>query len=259
MKFKDSFSNTNLDMTRLILIPSGGSDGFISKFEIDPKCFLKYAKEDLLTGEGKGEINALSNAKRAIDCQIDEVFCRFGINYQKIPTAIESFVGFYEFQDDISYKLKIIQALNLAPGFIIGKARTLRNKLEHFYKVPTKNEVKDAIDIADLFIRTVDGIFRSQINEFYITDQTNFIEDYDFTNGYAIEFDPEKRILNINEHINGKRTRKVSMTINDPEFYGFIRLMNSINDEFELTESFKVIGKLINHPTPKKYIKVEQY
>ena len=78
--------------------------------------------------------------------------------------ATRSFAPIYikevinEFEKDISYnntlsfKLRFIQALEIAPTFLISKIRKLRNKLEHEYIVPKENEAKETIEIAGFFI-----------------------------------------------------------------------------------------------------------
>ena len=51
------------------------------RFEIDPETFLDYAKEDFLSFDERGCINALSNVKRSIECQSDIIHFSFGIPY----------------------------------------------------------------------------------------------------------------------------------------------------------------------------------
>ncbi len=77
---------------------------------------------------------------------------------------------YFEFESDIPIKLRIIHALNLAPSLIISKSRTLRNKLEHMYKKPEIDDVKEALDVADLFIRSVTGKLGMLWSEFEIVD-----------------------------------------------------------------------------------------
>lgn len=266
MTFRESLEITKLDLSKLIVIPSGGSGGFFCEFDITPKDFLRYAKEDLRESGGRNIINGLSNAKRAIDCQIDNVLHNLGLDYHKPNKAVERFLSHIDFKDDISFKLKIISALNLAPGFLIGKTRTVRNKLEHYYKIPSIEEAKESIDIADLFIRSVDGILRLPTNEFYITDEQNYLEKpnehyENFKTGYFINFDPKIKEIEFNIRIDDRQLPIPKFTISNSniEFFGFIRLMFSIDDDSELTESFKIISQLINHPIPVKHIKVEQY
>jgi len=264
MTFRESLALTKLDLSKLIIIPSGGGGGFSCDFDISPKDFLRYAKEDLNGSEGRNTINALSNAKRAIDCQIDDILLNLGLDYHKLPKSVEVFVKCLEFKDDISFKLKIISALNLAPSFLVSKTRIIRHKLEHYYKVPSIEETKEAIDIADLFIRSIDGIVRIPTNEFYITDQENYRMEQNthheyFEKGYYFDFDSKSKNVELSILLPENRERSVIINNDSPEFYGFIRLMFSIDDEFELTESFKIISQLINHPIPIKHIKVEQY
>lgn len=258
MNFLESLNTTKLDFTNLVVIPNGGSNIIGLNFALSPKDFLKYAKEDLYTRDARGVINSISNAKRAIDCQVDCLLSCFGIDYDKPHKSTEGFVSCFNFDDDISYKLKIIQCLNLAPSFIISKYRNLRNKLEHLYQLPLIVEAKEAVDIAELFIRSIEGYYGGLTNYFHITDINNYIDEYSFRNGYDFSYDPENKKLNLLEIIDGNRHNIIEIDVANPEFLGFIRLMNSIDDEFELTESFKVIAKLINHPTPAKHIKVYQ-
>jgi hypothetical protein len=250
-----------LDFTKLVLIPSGGSGGFSSDFDVSAKDFLRYAKEDLHSGGDRATINALSNAKRAIDCQIDEVFHSLGLDFQNLPKALEPFVSFYKFKNDLPYKLKIIQSLNLAPAFIVSKARSIRNKLEHFYKIPSLNEVEESIDIADLFIRCIDGKLKIPTNEFYISDEHNRIKNdyYGIKKGYSVDISLRNKTIEIREIQDEKWGEEVSVTKDDSEFYALVRIMNSMDDDYEVLDSFKLLAHLIQYPTPIKHIQVQQH
>ena len=90
MNLKESLKESKIDLTNLILIPSGGGGSDNSDFEISPKDFLRFSKLDFHSNNRKGLINSLTNAKRAIDCQIDETFSVLGIDFQEIPNQAES-------------------------------------------------------------------------------------------------------------------------------------------------------------------------
>lgn len=47
-------------------------------FEIKPLEFLKFAEKDLEEKTEKSRINALSNIKRGIDCQLDSLLILLG-------------------------------------------------------------------------------------------------------------------------------------------------------------------------------------
>lgn len=69
---------------------SGKIDKFDIGFDISPNEFLKYAENDLKSKVEHRNVNALSNAKRAIDCQIEGLLKLFG--FYKI--AKRKFWGF---------------------------------------------------------------------------------------------------------------------------------------------------------------------
>lgn len=264
MTFQDSLKNTKLDFSKIIIIPSGGGTSLKYDFEINPRDFLKYAKEDIASKEIRGIINSISNSKRAIDCQIDNVLYNLGIDYHKIPKSVENFVKCFEIANDTSFKSKLISALNLAPNFLISKTRVVRHRLEHHYKTPSIDEANDSIDIADLFIRSIEGLLKLPTSDFYITDEKHYQKDYNafhenFDSGYLFSFDLGEDKIKLREIYPGSRDTIIYVPNTEPEFFGFIRLMNSIDDDFELTNSFKAIAQLINHPTPSKHIDVIQY
>jgi len=253
---KELLKEIKIDLTSLILIPSGGTGGPDSGLEIKPKTFLRYAKKDLNEGSERGLINALSNAKRAIDCQIDEALIIFGIDYDNLPKELEEFIVYFKFEGDIPYKLKIIQALNLAPSYITSKTRLLRNKLEHYYKIPKKESVKEAIDIAELFIRSIEGKIKMIPDEFDITDKKNQIDTYEYKSGTSIRFRIENKRFELRVKKNKKIIGQVEVSAKDQEYFGLLRLVNSIEDEYECEESMKCIISLIKHPMPIEKIKL---
>ncbi|MBR8535425.1 hypothetical protein KDU71_07620 [Carboxylicivirga sediminis] len=257
MNLLELLIKTKLDLTKLIVIRSGGDASVYSDIAIRPIDFLKFAKEDLRAENDRGIINALSNAKRAIDCQIDIILDDIGINYTEIQDSVTPFINCFEDKNDLSYKLKIVQGLNLAPGFVIGKYRTLRNKLEHLYEIPTIEEVKEAIDIAELFVRSITGYYNSRLNDFYITDEKNYLKDFDYKKGYEISFRGGK--FNICEMDNKNRINEIDLTPKDSAYFGLVRVMNSFDDSFEVIESLKILMSLLNHPMPIKHIKATVY
>lgn len=108
------FSKTKIDFTKITVEVSGGG-GSVEYFQIKPRDFIYYAKEDLRTGMDSGLINALTNAKRAIDCQIDTILQTFGIDFDNLPSATETFISYInDGKNDLPQKLKLIKALQIA-------------------------------------------------------------------------------------------------------------------------------------------------
>ena len=258
MDFKESIKIVKLDFTSLVIVPCGGSGEEKAYFEISPKEFLRYAKDDFNSNYNHKLINSLTNAKRAIDCQIDEVLTIFGISYNSIPNQSKNLLEIAKVNNKLPYKLQLIQALNLAPGFIVAKARSLRNKLEHHYSIPSKRQVQESIDIAELFIRSIEGKTKIIENEFVLSDKKNYSSDWNYDKGYSITFDLETKKFILRSSFNSSGLESFEIRNTAKEFYGFLRLMNSIEDEIECEKSFQYISIMIDHETPVDKIKMKR-
>lgn len=260
-KLLNLLKETKLDLTKACLIPSSGEGFNKNVFEITPKDFLRFAKHDLKQNDERGFINSLTNSKRAIDCQVDEALEKLGIGYQNFSPETTTFLKHFDLNDDIPIKLKIIHALNLAPSLIISKTRTLRNKLEHIYQKPTLIEVQEALDVADLLIRSIEGKLRIIENDFSLTDENNYNEEnhWTFNNGLEINFSTTDKKFEIRKRVNSKMQGGVTTILpKDKEFCCLIRLMFSIDDDIEIEESFKAILKQIEHPIPTEKVSIIQ-
>lgn len=252
--------DTKIDLTKAYLVPSGGSGDLDSKFDLTPKNFLRFAKQDIQSEDDRGIINSLTNSKRAIDCQTDEALEKCGIKSNDFDPDIKKFIEHFDLVEDIAIKLKIIHALNLAPSILISKTRTLRNKLEHFYQKPTIDEAKEALDVADLFIRSVEGKFKMLTNDFGLTDEKNYDNNdhWDFINGLNFSFDTDKRNFSVQKIIGKKNVENLVIDCNYIEYYGLLRLMFSIDDDIDLEETLKVLLKQLEHPMPTEKVSLIQ-
>lgn len=179
---------TNIEIS-LGVPPVAHLENYSFGFEISPRDFLSFAQQNLKMNDKKGLISALSNAKRAIDCQIDLVILFYGFNYSKFEKAncysqIKSLINEYEIENQkfsgVPFKLKFITSFGIAPSFLVSKIRELRNKLEHEYKMPSKAEVREAVEVAELFINSTENIITRNFyhsiffgNNLYIDDSYN--------------------------------------------------------------------------------------
>lgn len=239
---------SRLNLTDMTLRTISGT-GFQEKiFDISPKDFLKFAKMDLKNEDEHGFINSLTNSKRAIDCQIDETIEMLISKSDIFNPIINDFLNYFEFESDIPFKLKIIHALNLAPSLIISKSRALRNKLEHIYKKTEIHEVKEALDVADLFVRSISGKLSMIWTDFEIVDWKN----------NELHFQFSERSFKINYTKNDKFINTYLIDSNHIEFMGLLRLMLSSQDEIEIEETFKILLKQINHPMSPEKVRLYQ-
>lgn len=124
-------------------------------FEIMPKDFLNFAKSDLKLKNKRSSVNALSNAKRAIDSQIDSILYILGY-YDKSRKEKWNFPK----------KIDFLNYLGIASPNVLKKINKSRNLLEHEYKYPHKEKVDDIIDIVDLFLRATEKIVNRIVHFF---------------------------------------------------------------------------------------------
>jgi hypothetical protein len=246
-----------IDFTSTIVEFDSGT-GHENPFELKARDFLRFAKTDFKSNNKKGNINALTNAKRAIDCQIDTAFTLFGIQYDSIPESSNKIIeltGLKSF--DLPHKLKLIQALDFAPSGLISKTRTLRNKLEHYYKNPEEEEVKDAIELAELFVLSIESHIKIIEDSFSITDKKKHNESPYINNCIKVDFDYEEKNISLAFYKERDKIETIMLNQNDETFYALVKIINNMHEEIEMEDSIKIFLKIIEHPIPEKNIRVE--
>ena len=116
-----------------------------TKFETSPSDYISFAETDIESGLEHRYINALSNAKRALDCQADRILKCIG--YFKLSK--KKFWGFPK-------KIELINRLDILAPRILKKINKIRNLMEHDYIKPKEEQVEDFIDVVALFIASTD-------------------------------------------------------------------------------------------------------
>ncbi|MDR7370058.1 hypothetical protein SAMN05444397_10948 [Flavobacterium aquidurense] len=254
---------SKLNLTDLLIVIEGGEGMKASSFDINPKDFLRFARQDLSDSKDRGYINSLTNSKRAIDCQVDDLLEIVGIKIKDENKDLENFAKLFDFDaNDIAFKLKLIHSLNLAPSLLVSKARTIRNKLEHYYQMPKETEVKEALDVADLFIRSIEGKIRLPNTMFYITDFNQCKEENNWKVFKHIHFtyNTEKNFFHISlRELDTSKDSIEEITIfaNDKEYCALLNIMFSNDDEATVDYAVKKLLKFIGHPIPTENVNVE--
>lgn len=253
--------DTKIDFTKAIFEYSSGGALNYNNFDITPKEFLRFAKEDLETGGTRGIINAITNSKRAIDCQIEEVLIKLSVNtcnQKHLNKLIQSLYS----DVNTHHNLKVIHSLNLAPTLLISKTRNIRNKLEHLYQCPLLEEAQEALDVAELFIKTVDGQMNTIIEEFIITDEKNYKPEATWNAqngiGFRIDYGLNNFHIDILKILDSKIMDSIIINNQSEEFPYLLRLVLSQGDDFELTQSLKLLLETIKHPLPLKHINISE-
>ncbi|HSY62732.1 MAG TPA: hypothetical protein VK796_12695 [Cytophaga sp.] len=104
-------------------------------FDIGPQDFYLLAEKDF---ETDNTVNCLSNAKRALDAQVNSLLIVFGFD-NKLRKS---------FPD----KIEILNAVGVIAPRILLKINEQRNLLEHEFKRPNKDKVEDFLNITALFL-----------------------------------------------------------------------------------------------------------
>jgi hypothetical protein len=227
-------------------------------FEITPKEYLKFAKQDLKDNSDRALVNALSNAKRSIDCLIESTLQGLSINIEK-NGLINNFCNKVLSKENKSIEpmiLKLFTALGFAPSVLITKVRKIRNDIEHEYKLPKKEDVIEAIEVAELLIHSVESK-RIKSSEILLIDKNRnrgILFDLSVNNKFNLNFVE----IPDDEHI----FRKLTYNFNEGEliYYYFIRAMIVVEqDEEELFEVIKLLISEIKPTLLKEHIKCKMY
>jgi hypothetical protein len=196
----------------LTIQTSYSSETLKTRFDISPQDFIKYSEIDLSNNYDHNIINALSNSKRALDCQLDTLLVAF---------------GYYDLSQKESWsfpkKLELISDLGVIAPRVLTKINKQRNLLEHQFIKPQKEQVEDFLDIAMLFIASTDKYslkFISHITYSNDSSNTNFVLNNDYQNKMLVVY------IQSNEKQKQKKAEKktVKIKVNDPDYKTLFRI-----------------------------------
>jgi hypothetical protein len=153
-----------------------------TSFETMPSEFIGFAELDLQSTFDHKYINALSNAKRALDCQADRLLKLFG--YYK--DSQDKFWGFPK-------KIELIQKFQIIAPRVLNKINKTRNLMEHQYIKPKATQVEDFLDIVSLFIASTDHYASNFIEEVTYINEDN--EEFKNLSEIEITIDSKNAII----------------------------------------------------------------
>ncbi len=119
----------------------------VKLYDIDAQECLRSAKQDLRDDSGKGGPNALRNSDEAIRCRVDELLKLLNL------TALSTRQRW-----NLPKKLQTLEAFGVPNLEILKTIASKRNRLVHQHVRPEQKEVRDAVEVADLFLRATDQL-----------------------------------------------------------------------------------------------------
>lgn len=249
MKLKSLIDESKIDFTKTVIKLDCGTR-LSHNFEINPIELVSFAKSDYRENTNRGLINSLSNAKRAIDCQVDRILLSLGYELDSLPKNIDQFIDEYcEDNGDYPKKLKLINSLGMAPCSLISEIRTLRNVMEHEYIIPKDFEVKKAIELAELFVSATDRRLLD-VWDFEITDSHR--QKKGAITGICLGFGSNEKIK---AYLAGRHA-DIEIDVDDEEYPYVMRMCFLIEQEEESLRVLKSILRLCGHPIPSEKIKL---
>ncbi|MBP1139211.1 MULTISPECIES: hypothetical protein [Pseudomonas] len=143
MDIKEFCLAHGFDMSKCGVALGGGSFG-MTELKTSPVDFLTLAEDDFERGGFGALVNATTNAKRAIVCQLDQLLISF---------------GYPSLRWNVPKKIERLRALGLLAPSLLRKVVDIRNILEHDYAIPELEKVKETLDIASLFVMSASAAF----------------------------------------------------------------------------------------------------
>jgi hypothetical protein len=107
--------------------------------DITAEQYLHYAVRDLEDESGRGAINALGNAKRALHLIVDSLLNAYGLLAKNRKASFPS-------------RLELIDSAGLFSLSILNTLNLERNVMEHGYRVPSEARVREMVDVGRLLL-----------------------------------------------------------------------------------------------------------
>lgn len=189
-----------------------GTEFIDTAFETMPSEFIGFAENDLQSTFAHKYINALSNSKRALDCQADRLLKLFGY-YQE---AKDKFWGFPK-------KLELIQRFEILAPRVLNKINKTRNLMEHQYIKPNAAQVEDFLDIVSLFIASTEHYASNFISYVDYINETN--DEFENLAEVSFTVDSKKEKLIIKTILLKPKKKDIKIEINrkDPEYIDILK------------------------------------
>src|SRR6266404_4219955 len=255
---------TAFDWKNLTLMKEGGTI-LEFKYPLPPKFFLKIAKEDLRERSDRGLVNALSNAKRAIDCQSDTFLSAIGLSPKDVQkqlgkTVISSLEQFVT-NTEQPLKFRVLESLGIVTPAIVSRVRRIRNLLEHQYKKPSAPAVRDVIDVSSLYVSACEGAMNTFLESVHFEVDEPSISAHKekfYERNMSVELDWKRPQIAVN-YWNQMRRERAHTTLKpkDDSYLAWLRVLFALRAEDEMEKAIAMAASLSGYPLEAKNIKIK--
>lgn len=207
------------------------------EFDVDPYEFLLLAEEDWERGGLAAELNAITNAKRAIVAQMDQALLSFGY-----PAT----------SWNIPRKLEALMSLGLVAPRILRRVSSTRNLLEHEYRRPSEKEIEDAIDLAALFVASIKPLISLFPDEFIVGQEYERVTHFAFKRELVFSMagakNEDRARFRICARRDGVLVGETFVDYKDREFAPIVRLAVAVDRGFKTDEALADFCSLLTPP-----------
>jgi len=138
------------------------------KARLEPRDFVNFAVEDSTALDKSGNrVNCLSNCMRGIDSQVDQLIKQLG--YSSLARKERW---------DIPTKFGFIGQAGIVTPRILNRINQLRNRVEHEFAAPSRQQVEDALDVTMLFLSYAELVQIPSLN-WCLADKSTVRYDYE--------------------------------------------------------------------------------
>jgi hypothetical protein len=127
-------------------------------WDIPPHEYLRFAQQDIQATDRRSIVNALSNAKRALECQLDSLILAFQMR------AIGC-------RWNVPKKLAVLNRSGVIAPRVLAKINRHRNEMEHEYACPAHDVTTDFVDVVELFLEATKAHIYDRHIEYRIDNQ----------------------------------------------------------------------------------------
>ncbi len=179
-------------------------------FDILPSEYLCFVEDDLKKLDKRNLVNALSNAKRSLDCQIEALLYAF---------CLRKYANNKKF--NIPQKIALLNDIGIIAPRILKKINKIRNMMEHEFSLPMLDDVQDFADVILLFNHYTDKYLYNAMYKCQIVDHSDEIV-------ITPTFDMKEQnvIIGIYDEVK----TQITVDANDPLFISFLQLYINILD-----------------------------
>ena len=238
-------------------------------FPLLPEHFLEFAQADLDAGGMRGYINSLSNAKRAMDCRVESIIAAIGYTASGLRTQLgKNIVAMIEKEasdSSLPFTYKFFESLGGFTPSLLDRVRRLRHDVEHRFQKPTKRKAVEVLEIAELFVRSTEGLVSGIVEAYSFGSELTKRSDgysWDCANQFYVsfEFSGEQSKADVRlwqmSVINGSEAPCTDVFPRHPSYYWLVRLAFALGRDHDAQPLIRGLVSSSGAKIPMRGIKV---